>query len=360
MSIFSDIPHRESVVCSTQEPVFIFGAGGFGRSVAKACASNGITVKAFIQTTPTADSIDGIAVRSWIGLSEYERNLPLLIGIFNRDTPFDGLVTLASNAGFHRIILPYDIYAQFGKELGWRYWLSGPDLIRKHATDLNDAYDLLADEESKKCLEQLVMFRLGLNLSYSSFTHNETQYFNSISLSRFKGAAIRYVDIGAYNGDSFFTLKGIQEVASALLLEPDSDNFASLVSSLRSAGQAAICLPLGGSANHELRRFQGAQGEAAHLDPLGDQGIVTVALDDCLQGQNIDLIKLDIEGSELSALTGASRILNTEKPNLAVSCYHRPDDVWVLSNLIRKSGDYNFYMRQHAYNSFELVLYAVH
>jgi FkbM family methyltransferase len=359
MSVFSNLPCREPLICASREPVFIFGAGNFGRSVAKACASKGIAVKAFIQTKPTVDSIDGVPVRSWAGFSESDLDLPLLIGIFNRDTPFEGLVALANSAGFHRIMLPYDIYAQFGEDLGWRYWLSGPDLLQRHAADLSDAYELLADEESKNCLEQLVLFRLGLNLPYSSFIHKEAQYFNNISLSRFKGRAICYVDAGAYNGDSFFALKKIHRVSAAYLLEPDPANFSALTSNVRSAGESAVCLPVGASAMHELARFHGAVGEAAHLDPLGNQGIVTVALDDLLEGQNIDLIKLDIEGSEVQALGGMKRTLISEKPSLTLSCYHRPEDLWVLIKHIKSYADYNFFLRQHAFNSFDLVLYAV-
>jgi FkbM family methyltransferase len=359
MSVFSNLPERERFVCSKQEPVFIFGTGSFGRSVARACAAKGIEVRAFIQTTPTAHSVDGIAVRSWAGLSEGEQDLPLLIGIFNRETPFDGLVALANSAGFHRIVLPYDIYAQFGTELGWRYWLSGPDFLRAHVNELNDVYELLADEESKNCLEQLVKFRLGLNLSYSSFKHQEPQYFNDISLSRFKGSPIRYVDAGAYNGDSFLSLREVHEVSAAYLFEPDPINFASLVANLQSVGHAALCLPVGLAKRHELLRFKGSQGEAGHLDPQGEDGIMTAPLDELLQGQTVDFIKLDIEGAELDAFLGMNRVLSAQGPNIAVSSYHRPEDLWALIKFILGRGlDFRLYFRQHAFNSFDLVLYA--
>jgi FkbM family methyltransferase len=360
MSVFSNLPERERFVCSKREPVLIFGTGSFGRSVARACAVSGIEVKAFIQTTPTAHTVDGIAVRSWADFSEGEKDLPLLIGIFNRDTPFDGLVALASSAGFHRIVLPYDIYAQFGTELGWRYWLSGPDLLQAHVNELNDIYELLADEESKNCLEQLVKFRLGLNLSYSSFAHREQQYFNSISLSRFKNSAIRYVDAGAYNGDSFLSLREVHEVSAAYLFEPDPRNFAALVSNLQSVGYPALCLPVGLAKHHELLRFKGSLGEAGHLDPQGEDGIMTAPLDDLLQGKSVDFIKLDIEGAELDAFLGMKRVLSTQAPNIAVSSYHRPQDLWALLKFLSGRGlDFRFYFRQHAFNSFDLVLYAV-
>lgn len=360
MSVFSNLPERESFVCSKREPVFIFGTGRFGRSVAKACVVNGIQVRAFIQTSPTAQNVDGIALRSWADLSEGEKELPLLIGIFNRETPFDELVALATAAGFHRIVLPYDIYAQFGAELGWRYWLSGPDFLRAHVDELNDVYELLADEQSKNCLQQLVRFRLGLNPSYSSFRHQEQQYFNSISLSRFKSSPIRYVDAGAYNGDSFLSLRSVHQVSVAYLFEPDLKNFSSLVSHLQSGDCNALSLPIGLSKCHELLRFRGSQGEAAHLDPQGEDGIILAALDDLLPGQSVDFIKLDVEGAELNAFVGMKRIFARQRPNIAASCYHRPEDLWVLIKFLHERDlGFSFYFRQHAFNSFDLVLYAV-
>jgi hypothetical protein len=74
----------------------------------------------------------------------------------------------------------------------------------------------------------------------------------------------------------------------------------------------------------------------------------------------VDFIKLDVEGAEMSALNGAKETINKYRPTLALSCYHHPDDLWKLSDMISELGlDYQFYLRQHAFNSFDLVLYAI-
>jgi hypothetical protein len=45
---------------------------------------------------------------------------------------------------------------------------------------------------------------------------------------------------------------------------------------------------------------------------------------------------------------------------LAISCYHKPEDLWALPDLIDSLvPDYRLYLRQHTFNSFDLVLYAI-
>jgi len=45
---------------------------------------------------------------------------------------------------------------------------------------------------------------------------------------------------------------------------------------------------------------------------------------------------------------------------LAICVYHQPDDLWRIPLLVQRWGcEYEFYLRQHAYNGFDLVMYGV-
>lgn len=69
---------------------------------------------------------------------------------------------------------------------------------------------------------------------------------------------------------------------------------------------------------------------------------------------------MDIEGAELEALYGAKRIISEQRPKLAISIYHRPEDIVELSHLIMKYNDsYKFYLRHHSIVSWDTVLYAI-
>ena len=77
--------------------------------------------------------------------------------------------------------------------------------------------------------------------------------------------------------------------------------------------------------------------------------------------EKISFMKIDIEGAELRALHGAEKQIQKNKPKLAVSVYHKPEDflnVWkYLKNLV---PEYRFYLRHHSQNSgTDTILYAI-
>lgn len=342
------------------QSVWIFGAGMFGRAVARACIQRNIHVCGFVQTTPTQSVVDDLRVVSWTDLSADDKRMPLLIGIHNRDTALDGLVELATNAGCTQVVMPWTLYAQFGDILGWRYWLADPAVLLAHSDDLRRTHARLADDISRACFERIVAFRMGLDLAYSSFSHPDPQYFNALTLPILTQRPLRYLDGGAYTGDSFLELLRHASIKQAWLFEPDRANFAKLAQSVRQQKLPGLCLPLALSDQYALLRFNSGIGEAGNVSPEGNDAIATVAVDDLLAGETIDLLKLDVEGSEAAALRGAAQTLKASRPVLTISAYHHPDDLWVLPDLLAELCEgYRFYLRQHTNNSFELVLYGV-
>jgi len=56
------------------------------------------------------------------------------------------------------------------------------------------------------------------------------------------------------------------------------------------------------------------------------------------QLERIDFIKADIEGAERNMLKGASHVLKTFAPKLAICTYHLPDDPEILEKLILEAN----------------------
>ncbi|MDR3128887.1 MAG: FkbM family methyltransferase [Tannerellaceae bacterium] len=68
-----------------------------------------------------------------------------------------------------------------------------------------------------------------------------------------------------------------------------------------------------------------------------EEKIVITTLDQFVAENNltkIDFIKADIEGAERDMLRGASHVLKTFAPKLAICTYHLPDDPYVLEQII--------------------------
>ncbi|BAE84802.1 FkbM family methyltransferase [Desulfitobacterium hafniense] len=102
-------------------------------------------------------------------------------------------------------------------------------------------------------------------------------------------------------------------------------------------------------------------GSRIHAD--GVVSVPAVALDSFLKIHPVDdvtLIKMDIEGAEEDALSGAQETIRKYKPRLAISVYHKPWDVVDIP--LQISGirpDYRFYLRHHTCGIYDTVLYAI-
>jgi FkbM family methyltransferase len=341
-------------------PICIFGAGRFGRDLARAFKIKGYKVLGFIETSPQSSVCDELSIYSWSELPTDAAKSQIAIGIHNRDMALEDLINLVKDAGYSKILMPWDCYEILGEELGWRYWLSKKSTILENLPRLKGVYDNLSDDASRSCLLQLSLFRLGLNNSYSHFHHQDVQYFNDLTLSLFKEIkSLSYVDCGAYNGDTFLQLSKVISVGDSYLFEPDPSNYRELVREVRASNLDPTLLPLAVSDKYKILSFSSG-GEGGTISEGGSVQIAAVSLDEVLVNKKIHFMKFDVEGGEIEAIAGSRNLIRENRPVLAISLYHRPVDLWEIPELLQKiCVDYSFYIRQHFFNSFDSVIYAI-
>lgn len=69
---------------------------------------------------------------------------------------------------------------------------------------------------------------------------------------------------------------------------------------------------------------------------------------------------MDVEGAELDTLIGAQETIKKYKPKLAISIYHKPEDIYMIPEFIMKCrDDYSFLIRHYTSCTFETILYAI-
>ena len=349
-------PHVKEI--NSSKKLVIFGLGDFAKACEKALKKKGYSVYGFLVSTKTIDSHNGTNV---FALDEFiGEDTQVIVGVFNREHPYVTILEAVESRGCIDILFPWDIYSTLGDDLGWQYWLSEPEFLYKNLDKIKKIYNVLGDELSRSTLLNTVKFRMGLNLDYSLFRSDDEQYFNQLTLEPLKKTAINYVDGGAFDGDSYLELVKLYNVGEAYLFEPDMENFSKLKDNLSKVKSRHSLMPLALSDEYKILSFSG-QGEGSHIDSSGGGvKIAAAALDDVLGGVELNFLKLDVEGAEADALCGAQTIISQSKPVIALSAYHKPQDLWELPNLISSiSPDYTFYFRQHYYNSFDIVLYAI-
>jgi FkbM family methyltransferase len=73
----------------------------------------------------------------------------------------------------------------------------------------------------------------------------------------------------------------------------------------------------------------------------------------------IDYIKMDIEGAELLALYGSEESIRTFRPKLALSIYHKPNDLFEIPLYIAKEFPfYRLFIEHYTIHNEETVLYC--
>lgn len=284
---------------------------------------------------------------------------PVVVAVFNPAAdPLPIWETLRAD-GFRRIVGTLE--ARQLMLAGDVYWLSSTAAMTPSVQDAAWLFDKLADEPSRQALIDAIALRRTWNPALLRDPAPSEQYLPSgIPMPRKR---VRFLDGGAFDGDTLLQLveQGIEFEAIAAF-EPDLRNYAALrcrIASLELRKDVTVW-PCGLDSTARQVLFQ-AQGLASSgISATGDVVIQTVAIDEALPGFRPTYVKLDIEGAEASALRGMTRAIAAARPALAVCVYHKPADLWELPRLVdHLLPDAKFFLRAHAYNGFDVVLYAV-
>ncbi|MDA0067582.1 FkbM family methyltransferase [Brachyspira hyodysenteriae] len=87
--------------------------------------------------------------------------------------------------------------------------------------------------------------------------------------------------------------------------------------------------------------------------------IIINTIDNYLNGEPITFLKADVEGEELNMLKGASETIKKYKPKMAISVYHKPNDLITIPQYIKKIvPEYRLALRHHSITFTETVLYC--
>lgn len=345
--------------------VWVHGAGGFGRKLARTLASARVPVLGFLDRL-AADlrEVEGIRVLHPDALTDRDvADACHLHGLMNHATPSRDVSVWASNRGFAGLRFPVDLHRLPGVDLR-HYWLAPAADTLEHLDAIEAVHDGLDDEESRSLLRQLLWYRITSDPRRHPRVDLAGTYVPDFLPIR--GRALTFVDGGAFTGDTLEALlhHGVT-VRDWIAFEPDRSNFDRLrATAQRCRGRldAFTLLQLGLSDSNGRVAFSDGEGAASHVAGAGDGSpaswIDVVRLDDVVARRGDIYVKLDIEGAELAALHGMTALLG-EAPTLAVSLYHKPADLWEIPlHLMARHRSARFRLRQHGHHGFDTVLYV--
>ncbi|MBO4903566.1 MAG: FkbM family methyltransferase [Lachnospiraceae bacterium] len=170
-----------------------------------------------------------------------------------------------------------------------------------------------------------------------------------------------FVDAGCFNGNNtvdYLRWMGDESLHVAAF-EADVENIVNCKERL-SGYENVQLINVGLSDKQEELHFKTSGSSSSFLKEGGENVVKTDTIDHVLQGKRVSFIKMDIEGFEEKALRGASATITEQKPALAISLYHKRDDILTIPKLILElNNNYRFYFRHYFLGSNETVLYAV-
>ncbi len=340
--------------------VLVYGAGNAGKDLARFLLSEGISVAGFLDRRAAGGAWEGIPLRRPEETALKDRSrIHVVIGIFNRAAEIPPILKLLRDLGYGRISTFLQVHRHFAGKMGDRFWLTDLRFYRGKLESCLRANGLWSDELSRNVFTSVLKFRFTGDHRALPFPAVDDQYFPQ-DLPAWTGP-IRFIDCGAYDGDTLRDLlRRRSDVEALAAFEPDPDNFHKLVDSVRGElYEGAACLfPCGVSGSTGQLRFSAGHGESSRTTDQGEIIIQGIALDDAVPAFRPTLIKMDIEGAETEALYGARRLIERYRPGLAISVYHRPDDLWTIPILLHEwLGPGRHFLRAHAHNGFDLIYY---
>lgn len=171
-----------------------------------------------------------------------------------------------------------------------------------------------------------------------------------------------FIDAGGANGDT--TLEFMEwcnhDYEKVYAFEPTKDGYFVMQEKFRSNPKVEV-FPYGlWNKDTSLKFHTGSNIVGSRITDLGNDTIEVKSLDNILQGRKATFIKMDIEGSELEALMGAKDTIQRYRPKLAISLYHKPEDIITIPSYIKELiPDYKLYLRHHSNTKWDFVLYAI-
>jgi FkbM family methyltransferase len=222
----------------------------------------------------------------------------------------------------------------------------------------DNLYNLLADKKSKEIFSKLINFKISFDYKFmEGFTNNhKEQYFDKEIVPKIKN--ISFFDGGGYVGDTATeVIKNYPDFKKIYLVEPILENIKIAKRELGDYKNIEF-LDCGISDKKDILYFD-EQKSFSSIYGSGKNSVKVDTIDNIVK-ERVDFIKLDIEGAEQDAISGAINTIKKYHPILAICIYHKAEDWYKIpQKMLSIRGDYKVYLRHYMEGIYESVLYFI-
>ena len=350
---------------NARKPVILYGMGDGADKILACCKKNKIEVADIFASDEFVRGhyFRGYKVKKLSEIQENIEDFIILVAFATRDTQIlERIYELDKKYELYVPDMPVigsgDFYDCFPESM------YTPDESAK----FERVYEILEDDKSREVYLDVINFRISGKLKYLQ-TANTPKSEALALLQLEKNPKMHYVDLGAYDGDSILELlneyKYSESIGKIIAVEPDRKNFAKLQKNLGENNLLENCTlhNIGVWRERQNIYFSEKAGRHSSVTVPGElqnsrmkiHEIPVDTVDNIISASMPEencryFIKYDVEGSEYEAILASAAMLKKYSPALAVSLYHRSEDLVELPLLINKlNPSYKIYLRKHEY-----------
>ncbi|WP_231037524.1 FkbM family methyltransferase [Pectinatus frisingensis] len=333
-----------------KKKVVLYGAGYCGYETLMLMKKNHISVSVICDDNRAGEYLDTIKITKIEQLKPDDNLVIFITSGFNQKMK-EKLISLN--------YLKYYIEVDFGRyDSGKENW----EYFEKNKSKINKVYNLLTDDKSRKIFINLINYKISRKLDFLKNMEDENQYFpkeGELDLSNVENSV--FLDLGAFDGDTIrsFLKYTHGKYSKIIAVEASKKNYDKLLDNMIDVKNIE-CYNVGIYKEKAKLSFVISDAKNTFASENGKDTVEVDSVDHIIKDQPVSFIKMDIEGSEYDAILGAKNTLKKNTPILAISVYHKIEDLFRIPLLIEKTHPkYDYYLRHYSPTAIETILYAV-
>ena len=327
---------------SCGRPLVLYGMGNGADAILDRMAEEGLTAAALFASDEfvRGQSFRGFTVEHYADIKARLGDFAVVIA-FASELP-EVLARFKTLAAEHIVFAPHlPLYA--GSEAVDNAWLT------RYADRLQNVYDKLADNESRRVFANVLNYKLSGKPQYlwqcESDRRDDLQQLFAFTDDE------SYLDLGAYDGDTvreFLQLTG-GSYKKITAVEADRRNYRKLCAKTEGLKNVQLVEAAVWNEDTELD-FSDSGGRQSTLINAHKRKVRALKMDNLLQNEAVTYIKMDVEGAEKQALSGLKQHIRSDRPKMFIAAYHYDNDFFELPELLwQLCPEYKIYLRKHRY-----------
>ncbi|MFT8783954.1 FkbM family methyltransferase [Acetobacter syzygii] len=200
-------------------------------------------------------------------------------------------------------------------------------------------------------------------LGFEYYLHRKQYFYDQDGIRIRPEQGDTVIDGGACTGDTALVFSNAVGAGGKVYsFDPVQEHFDILTYNTKQFPYANVVPMPYGLSDHEVRAPLLVNEHYAPGFSHEEQTVPLTSLDHLVardEIKQIDFIKLDVEGAEMETLKGAEASIRRFRPQMAISLYHKPNDIFEIINYIKSNFDfYSLYIGHYTIHTEETVLYC--